>query len=72
MPTYRFPQVVPVATGIPHAVGLGMAASIDALERARDDDPVFVESLTYRQGPHTTGHGPRATTILLSLIRPWT
>jgi pyruvate dehydrogenase E1 component alpha subunit len=29
-----------------------------ALERARDGDPVMVESLTYRQGAHTTSDDP--------------
>ncbi|WIV66717.1 thiamine pyrophosphate-dependent dehydrogenase E1 component subunit alpha [Natrialbaceae archaeon AArc-T1-2] len=139
-----FPQAVPIATGIPHAVGIGMAASYDgddpavccyfgdgatsegdfheglnfagvfdapvvflcenngwaisvprerqtasetlagkaeaygidgvcvdgndplavfetmtaALECARDGDPVLVESLTYRQGAHTTSDDP--------------
>jgi pyruvate dehydrogenase E1 component alpha subunit len=30
----------------------------DALASARDGDPVLVESLTYRQGPHTTSDDP--------------
>ena len=30
----------------------------DALERARDGEPVLVESLTYRQGAHTTSDDP--------------
>ncbi|WP_254766975.1 pyruvate dehydrogenase (acetyl-transferring) E1 component subunit alpha [Salinilacihabitans rarus] len=30
----------------------------DALERAREGDPVLVESLTYRQGAHTTSDDP--------------
>jgi pyruvate dehydrogenase E1 component alpha subunit len=30
----------------------------DALESARDGDPVLVESLTYRQGAHTTSDDP--------------
>ncbi|PSQ08480.1 pyruvate dehydrogenase (acetyl-transferring) E1 component subunit alpha [Halobacteriales archaeon QS_6_71_20] len=30
----------------------------DALERARDGDPVLVEALTYRQGAHTTADDP--------------
>jgi pyruvate dehydrogenase E1 component alpha subunit len=30
----------------------------DALESARNGDPVLVESLTYRQGPHTTADDP--------------
>jgi pyruvate dehydrogenase E1 component alpha subunit len=30
----------------------------DALERAREDDPVLVEALTYRQGAHTTADDP--------------
>jgi len=30
----------------------------DALRSARDGDPVLVESMTYRQGPHTTADDP--------------
>ncbi|UIP01297.1 thiamine pyrophosphate-dependent enzyme [Halobaculum sp. CBA1158] len=34
------------------------AVVADALERARDGDPVLVEALTYRRGAHTTADDP--------------
>ena len=60
------PEAVPIASQIPHATGLGMAANYrdtdEAVDRALSDAragaPVLVESLTHRDGPHTTSDDP--------------
>src|SRR2546426_587552 len=64
---HNLPITIPVATQLPHAVGLAYAAqyrgvdaaSREAVERARaGDGPTLIECVTYRLGVHTTADDP--------------
>jgi pyruvate dehydrogenase E1 component alpha subunit len=52
----------------PFAVHEATALSLD---RARDGEPVLIESLTYRQGPHTTADDPTRYADAASELPEW-